>query len=216
MNIRLPRFGRARTPVIVVASAIIGGVLFTATGASAAVAYVLLGRSNYAASQTNISNSAGTPLGLNARSGYAPLYVNSSRQVARLNADYVNGYHASSFAKVTGKTGIIAATDNGAVCPAGTFATGGGGAVYRLDAAGNATALPTYYSGPDFTDAGALIPNSWIVLPDDAGLKDTTVHYDSYVVCYNPKGAVAGASSTLPGAASTAKAGLVKARAATR
>jgi hypothetical protein len=201
---RFPLRGRARVLVIVAASAIAGGVAFSTTGASAAVAYVLLGRTNYAASQTNISNSAGTPLGLYAKSGYAPLYVNSTKAVARLNADYVDGFHASAFAKVTGKTGVIEVLDAGAVCPSGTVATGGGGQVVTLDATGNVTAtLPVGYSGPDWNDTtGVLIPNSWIVLPT-SGADPATTHYVSDVVCYNPKGAVPGA---VTGATVTAKA----------
>src|SRR6476469_7810616 len=47
----------------------------------------LLGRSNYASSETKVTSSGGTPLNLVAKSGYAPLKVNSSKTVTNLSAD---------------------------------------------------------------------------------------------------------------------------------
>ncbi|MGZ4617970.1 MAG: hypothetical protein ACXV3F_04455 [Frankiaceae bacterium] len=214
---RLPlRQGTALALVAGAAAIAVGIALFPA-GASAAVSYLILGRTNYTAAQTNINNTAGTPLGLYAKSGYAPMYVNSTKQVARLNADYVDGYHASALAKVNSKTGIVPATDAGAVCPTGTIATGGGGSVYKLNADNTITDIPTYYSGPDWnTTTGALIPNSWIVLPDSVNAKDVNVHFDVYVVCYKPAGgSIPGSITVLPGAAAT-KAALTQARAAVR
>ena len=210
---RIPLRGRARTAVIVAAFVIAGCVLFSTTGASAAVSYVLLGRSNYAASSTNITNSAGTPLGLAAKSGYAPLWVNSTTQVARLNADYVNGYHASAFAKVTGKTGVIEAADAGAVCPSGTVATGGGGVAFDVDPA-DATKITAYlplnYSGPDIDANGNFVPNSWIVDPVSA---DANTHIAAFVECYNPKGAVPGAATAATATAKVAASSLTKLKA---
>lgn len=68
--------------------------LFLALGGSAAAATggaFILGRSNSASSTTLLTNGAGVPLALNARSGSAPLSVNSATKVARLNADKLDG-----------------------------------------------------------------------------------------------------------------------------
>jgi hypothetical protein len=207
MRLRLPRLRRLSTPAIIIATAASTAVLVTATSAAAVTYYVKLNTTNYGTAQTTIKNANGTPLGLYAKTGYAPLYVNSTKAVSRLNADYVDGYHASSFAKVTGKTGLIYAADKGAVCPAGTVATGGGGDLFHLDPAAPDDQtkwvfdIPIGYSGPDVNaTTGAPIPNSWIVLPM-AGT--TNFGIDAFVECYNPKGAVPGAVS---GATTTAQA----------
>jgi hypothetical protein len=214
---RIPLLRRLpRTPVIIIATAASTAVLVTATSAAAVTYYVKLNQVNYGTAQTTIKNANGTPLGLYAKSGYAPLYVNSTKAVARLNADFLDGHHGSWYAKVNAKTGIVPARDNGAKCPTGTIATGGGGDVYRINGDQTTTDIPVYYSGPDYTDTGALIPDSWLVLPDEAGLKDPSVHLDSYVVCYNPTGGSIPGSVTTLSAISPTKAALVKARAARR
>lgn len=143
-------------------------------GAAAAVHYVVLGAKNSTTAATYINNSAGTPLALNSKSGTAPLAVGNTVTVKNLNADYVNGYHASSFAKVTGKTGVIAAdadgTEGTATCPKGTVLTGGGGlASGGLD-----------YSGPSLD-----VANSWETIGTDNSY--------TFAVCYNPTGTVPGA-----------------------
>jgi hypothetical protein len=201
---RLPLFGgRVRTPAIIVATAAATAVLVTATSAAAVTYYVKLNTTNYGTAQTTIKNSNGIALGLYAKTGYPPLYVNSTKVVGRLNADLLDGLHATSFAKVAGKTGIIEASDAGAKCPSGTIATGGGGTAYIVDPATNTvtTDLPLHYSGPDFDSTGKFIPNSWIVLPPTTN--DVNAHIDVFVECYNPNGAVAGATS---GAAPAVKA----------
>ena len=198
-----------RTSTIIAVGALSLGIIAVPTVASAANGGSwLLGRSNSETATTTVTNSAGTPLRLNAKSGYAPLSVNSTKVNPSFNADLLDGLHASSFLRSTGKaadadkvdghhassfamrsarTGTIVHDGSydglGAVCPAGTvFASGGGFAKY-----GSAIV----YSGPDWDAAtGALIPNSWIVL-DDSGVGV------SNVTCYSPSGAA------VPGAATT-------------
>jgi hypothetical protein len=208
---RIPLLHRLpRTPAIVIGTAVVTAGLVGATSAVAAVHYVVLGAKNYSTAPTTINNSKGTPLALNSKTGYAPLAVGSNKLVTKLNADYLDGLHASSFARSTGKTGIIYAADKGAVCPAGTIATGGGGALFHYDVtAPNDESkyvydIPINYSGPDINaTTGALISNSWVVLPADG-----TTHYgiDAYVVCYNPNGAVPGAVTASTATTTAAKA----------
>jgi hypothetical protein len=149
----------------------------------------LLGRSNSESATTTVTNSAGTPLSLNAKSGYAPLKVNSSKTVTNLSADKVDGLSSGSFARAAGKTGII--TDKnlddayGAVCPSGTFATSGGGlAAYDS----------IQYNGPDFNASGTslvFIPNSWVTI-------DTSGYVvPGFVVCESNTGAVPGANTSM-------------------
>lgn len=73
------------------------GTAIAATGGS-----FILGRANTASTLTSLTNSAGVPLRLNARSGYPPLAVNSTKQVPYLNADLLDGSHASAFLRTTG------------------------------------------------------------------------------------------------------------------
>jgi len=123
----------------------------------------LLGRSNYESATTTVTNSTGTPLSLKAKTGYAPLKVNSSKTVTNLSADTVDGVHASSLARSTAKSGVVfhdGTLDGvGAKCPSGTIATGGGG----YDPLG----WTIWYSGPDFTTAGTIIPNSWVAIDEN-------------------------------------------------
>lgn len=173
---KLNRWKRFRTPALIVGSIVATAVVSGAAGATAAVHYVILGAKNSTTAATYINNSAGTPLALNSKTGYAPLAVGSSVQVKKLNADYVDGLHASSFARTTGKTGVIAEAADGttgtATCPKGTVLTGGGGlAEDGLD-----------YSGPSLD-----VANSW----ETIGYNNTY----TFAVCYNPTGAVPGALS---------------------
>jgi hypothetical protein len=189
-----------------------GGTAYAANGGS-----FLLGRSNTATTATTLTNTAGTPLALKARTGYPPLAVSSSKTVTSLSADLLDGLTSTSFLRSTGKaadaekvdgingasialttgrTGVIYGSSSDvdhlaitARCPAGTIATGGGGAA---DYQGDALA----YSGPDFNESdGILIPNSWLAM-DDSGSGAT-----AWVVCYNPRGPVVGAGTRLPVAA---------------
>ena len=172
-----------------IGSAIVAvGLIAIPTAANAASSGSwLLGRSNSESAETKVTSSAGTPLNLVAKTGYAPLKVNSSKTVTNLSADKldglssgsflrstgkaadadkVDGVHASSFARTSAKSGVVthAGYDDyrGAVCPAGTVVTGGGG----YDEYG----WEIGYSGPDWsTETGAVIPNSWLVLDVDFG-----------------------------------------------
>jgi hypothetical protein len=198
-----------------------GGTAYAANGGS-----FLLGRSNTATTATTLTNTAGTPLSLKAKTGYPPLAVSSSKTVPSLSADLLDGLTSASFLRSTGKaadaekvdgingasialttgrTGVVYGSDTDvdhmaitARCPAGTIATGGGGAAdYALA-----------YSGPDFDEVtGTLIPNSWLVFDEsDSGAT-------AWVVCYNPRVAVLGAATKLPFAA-TATAAKQQARVA--
>jgi hypothetical protein len=63
----------------------------------------ITGRPNYASTTTGLSNSAGTPLSLGARTGYAPLAVNSKTKVVRLNSDLLDGLDSTQLQRrVTG------------------------------------------------------------------------------------------------------------------
>jgi hypothetical protein len=162
-----------------------GSVAYAANGGS-----LLIGRSNAATALTSLSNSSGTPLSLSAKAGRAPLRVNNATKVTNLNADLLDGIDATSLALKVGRTGIIvgSADDsdgfvNTARCPSGAIATGGGGY-----AAGTRDYL--YYSGPDYTADGTLVPNSWFAVADG----DTY----AWVVCYNPRGPVPDAASEVP------------------
>ena len=74
------------------------GTAMAATGST-----FVTGRANVATTTTTLTDSAGTPLSLSARSGYAPLTVNSSTKVGRLNADLLDGLHSSALQRrITG------------------------------------------------------------------------------------------------------------------
>jgi len=75
----------------------------TGTAAAATGGTFVLGRSNAETSTATVSNSRGTPLSLKASSGHAPLSVNSSVRVPRLNADLLDGLHSSAFLRAEGK-----------------------------------------------------------------------------------------------------------------
>ena len=72
----------------------------------------ITGRSNVATTVTTLTDSAGTPLSLAARSGYAPLAVNSTVKVGRLNADLLDGLDSTSLQRRIG-----------GACPAGQAIT---------------------------------------------------------------------------------------------
>jgi hypothetical protein len=169
-----------------VCAAIIGGGV-----ASAANDWpMIIGRSNAATAPTTIRNPAGTPLVLSGHSTSPPVKVGSSVKVTNLNADLVDGRTAGEFALTSGRTAIVVGSPddadgyvNTARCPSGSFATGGGG--YAADTRDYLT-----YSGPDVTSSGTFVSDSWFAVADG------TVY--AWVVCYNPRSTVAGASRTLP------------------
>ncbi|MDT4911004.1 MAG: hypothetical protein QOC66_132 [Pseudonocardiales bacterium] len=173
-----------------------GGVAaYAANGGS-----VLIGRSNYGTAVTTLTNTAGTPLRLQAKStAYAPFSVNSPKMVTSLNSDMLGNWHGISYAfsamahtgNMTGtsdwypvngvpdpSSGIIVAV---ADCPAGTKLTGGG-----YD---NGTS-----SGLTFDNAPSA--NSWYVFSDgDETAGDSPADVTAFAVCYNPRGAVVGAAN---------------------
>lgn len=168
-----------------------GGVAYAANGG-----YMVIGTNNYGTRGTGINDAYGTPLWLNGKAGYAPLRVNSVTKVPLLNVDQLDNLDSTAFALTGGQTGYIAVegqfidvdgdgTDDtlaaSAVCPTGTKVVGGG-----VD---NFTGNPTAINSPGGSQA-------W----DGAALADpntnTVGDLVTYVVCYNPRGAVAGSKST--------------------
>ena len=173
------------------------GLILSGVGHAADGSSFLLGRFNTASRITTLNNSSGSTLSLLSNPNNPPLRVNSHTKVAHLNTDLLDGRDSSDFALAGGRTGVIVGNTsdddglaNTATCPAGTIATGGGG---------YATGPRDYlqYSGPDHDDAGVIVPNSWLVVADG--------NATAWVVCYNPRGAVAGAASHI--SAVTAQAG---------
>jgi hypothetical protein len=179
--------GVAAVAVVVLGS----GTAYAANGGN-----LLLGRSNTATRATTVANSGGVPLALVARAGYPPLAVNSAKKVTRLNADLLDGLDSSRFALTSGRTGHIAASSgpvdvdgNGtldtllavASCPAGSSLTGGGGqavGVYDL-----------YLSAP-------WAVRQWAAAASyDPTQGDLPTDVTAYAICYNPRGAVPGATA---------------------
>jgi hypothetical protein len=77
----------------VVVMLIVGGGTAVASGGASLV----LGKANPSKATTAIANSKGTPLSLTAKKGYPPLKVNSEVKVKHLDADLLDGKHASAF-----------------------------------------------------------------------------------------------------------------------
>ena len=162
---------------LVAGLAVVGapGVASAANGAA-----WLLGRSNAESAPTTVTNSTGTPLVLNAKAGYAPLKVNSTKVVPTLNSDMVDGYHSSSFAMRSGKTGTIVHDGTydglGAKCPSGTvFVSGGGYAPYEGESiiySGTGLGRSHRQADPQLLDRGHRL-----------GLRGANV------TCYQPSGA---------------------------
>jgi hypothetical protein len=84
---RIPRPSHATLVAYLALFLALSGTAYAATGGP-----FILGRGNSATAPTGLSSSAGTPLVLNAKTGYAPLAVNSTTKVNRLNADLLDGY----------------------------------------------------------------------------------------------------------------------------
>jgi hypothetical protein len=174
-----------RSSVLVVGALVAGVALAPTMSATAANGKaLLLGRSNYASSATTLNRSNGTPLAIKGKTSVPPMTVNSSKTVTHLSADMVDGVSAGSLARTSAKTGTIVydgtIDGNGAKCPSGTVATGGGGvAEYGMG---------LIYSGPDWNvDTHAIVANSWLAI-SDAGVEV------SYVKCMSMSG------KSIPGA----------------
>lgn len=176
---------RFRTPALIAAAVVATAAITIPVSATAAVRYVALGAKNSTTATTTVTNSGGTALALNSKSGTAPLAVNSTKVVTRLNADLLDGLHATSFARSTGQTGTLLGVGE-VDCPAGTVITGGGGLATAAD---GVTPSSLAYSGPALNATGdGFVRNSWEALGAGAGDSVYTL-----AVCYNPKGAVPGA-----------------------
>lgn len=181
-----------------VAALVIGsGTAYAATGGT-----FILGKANSAGATTTLTNPNGTALTLKSKAGTPSLRVNSSTKVPYLNADKLDGLDSSSFARSTGKTGTIW-SDGGiwadldedgfadallafAVCPSGTVLTGGGG---EDDTPGGTLWLS------EAIDTGVWAVSS-STAPASATVPDGTPSDEIFAAaqCYNPKGAVPGAS----------------------
>ena len=124
------------------AGGVVAALVITGGGAAGAANGnpLLLGQTNKASKITELKTGK-TPLKLTSKQGKAPLVVNSSKKVAKLNADKLDGVSSESFALVSGQTADIEANatwrdvDNNGIldslwaqrmCPAGSKLTGGG------------------------------------------------------------------------------------------
>lgn len=170
-----------------------GGSAYAATGGT-----FILGKANTAETPTTLKNTGSGPvLKLpSSTAGQSPLGVSStSGRVTNLNADKVDGQHASAFALASGKTGTIFAsgtpidfegdgvTDGYAAfawCPSGTKVTGGGFDVYTVSGA--------LINRPDTEN------NGWLVF-SFAGASETGDDVVAWAQCYNPRGSVPGSFS---------------------
>lgn len=168
------------------------GTAYAATGGK-----FIIGKSNSATSTSTLSNSRGTALALNSKSGTAPLKVNSATKVAKLNADKLDGRDSTSFALASGQVGSIGGVgqyldvnnDNVpdflvsvATCPTGTKLTGGGGE----DDSGGVPFVSEAIDSSDWLIVSTTTPDP-TTSPDPSDL----LHADAQ--CWNPKGAVSGA-----------------------
>jgi hypothetical protein len=173
-------------------------VLGSGTAVAATGGKFILGHANSAAATSTLSNTKGTALSLKAPSTKAPLAVSNATKVTNLNSDKVDGLSSESLARTAGKTGSIHASgvlldidNNGqndtivaeADCPAGTKITGGG------------------YS--DYTASGVVLQADTLDAPGQGylvavGIDETATESPDDVtvtaICYNPTGAVAGAT----------------------
>jgi hypothetical protein len=115
----------------------IGGVGYAATGGS-----FVLGSSNSAGATSSLSNPNGTALNLVSKTGTPALKVSNTVRVGNLNADLLDGLHASSFAKAGSVVRVSDPTytpsegpinrQARAYCAAGEHAVGGGADVKAL------------------------------------------------------------------------------------
>ena len=177
----------------VVGVSMLGGAAYAANGGS-----LLLGRANTATATTTLTNSAGTPLSLVAKTGYAPFKVGSKVKVTNLNSDTLDGLDSTVFARATGQFAAVSSAvsvsidwDNDTVldsrlsvatCPAGTTVVSGG-AEQTSDTPTPAGILASAAEGG----------NSWYLVT--AGTASTPM---AQAICYNPRGVVAGGTPVIP------------------
>lgn len=194
----------------VVGISMLGGAAYAANGGS-----FLLGKANVETATATLTNTAGTPLALAARAGYAPLKVNSAVKVANLNSDRLDGFDSTSFLRTTGTAYNTARLGGKAES---LFALAGGQFAYVdsnpldnevMDYNGDLTndsviayaqcpAGSSVVSGGQFQETLTPAPvlasysygnNLWVVIT--AGTASVP---GSEAICYNPRGAVTGGS----------------------
>ncbi|MCU1587864.1 MAG: hypothetical protein JWN31_1357 [Frankiales bacterium] len=112
---RIPRPNHATVVAYAALTLALSGTAYAATGGT-----FILGRGNAASTATGLTSSTGTPLSLNAKTGYAPLAVNSTKRVSRLNADLLDNLDSAALQRrVTGTcaagNAVRAVAANGAV-----------------------------------------------------------------------------------------------------
>jgi hypothetical protein len=180
-----------------------GGVAYAANGGA-----FLLGRSNSETATATLKNTAGTPLSLVAKSGYAPLKVNSAVKVANLNADRLDGIDSTQFLRSTGVSANSAQL-GGKPEAAFALATAKTGYVESATDVGidvNSDGIFEFYTaeatcpaGTVLTGGGAYAGGSGDVFytgPSQAGKTNTWQAYsmgtptNAYAVCLNLRGAV--------------------------
>jgi hypothetical protein len=180
-----------------------GGVAYAANGGA-----FLLGRSNSETATATLANGAGTPLSLVARSGYAPLKVNSAVKVANLNADRLDGIDSTQFLRSTG-VAVNSARLGGQPETAFARASATTGYVESVTDVGidtNSdgifdvyTAIATCPAGTILTGGGAYAGGASDVFytgPSQTGIPNTWQAYSlttptrAYAVCMNLRGAV--------------------------
>lgn len=189
-------------------------VLGTGSAVAATGGHFLVGRTNTASNTTTIKDTKGTPLSLTAKSGSAPLRVNTSTKVAQLNADLLDGVDSSkflkssassTFARTSGRTGEYVNTyapatvdldgdgtdDSTAVfatCPSGSVPTGGG----AWNPTGAAILDAELVSSNELLKGTSGPVNSYLVVASGTTLatQDSGADFGAYVYCYDPKGAL--------------------------
>jgi len=184
-------------PAGFMAGSIFAVVLTGTTVASAAAAHVLtLGSSNTASRTTTLKAGGHTALSLVSNAGVAPLKVSNTSKVAHLNGDLLDGLDSTAFARSTGQTGeidvvgqLVDVNNDGtpdviaaeADCPAGALVTGGGS---------------ENFTSSGLTIADGPIKGGWLAISTyDSTTQDKASDFTTNVVCFNPLGAVRGATS---------------------
>ena len=196
----------------VTAIALGGGTAYAATGGT-----FILGRANSATTTTTLTNSAGTPLSLAAKTGMAPLRVNSGIKVPSLNVDRLDnldstnflrstgkaadankldGLDSTAFALKTGQTGMIQGTDSGDYW----FDMNQDGKADSIIATATCPVGTVVTGGgyfnlttlPIASEGASADEREWFVFmyadPAVNGLNDL----EARAICYNPRGAVPG------------------------
>jgi len=152
----------------VVAGVIAGGIVVTCTAGIATAAggkSVLLGQSNKSFKATSLRAAGGPALTLRGASGSPDFAVHSTRQIAKLNASYLDGLTAKQLQAgpvVTQVLGQMVQGDGVALCPAGTKPVGGG---VLPDATGTSdTDIPfvvASYPHLKQTATGGVVTDGW-------------------------------------------------------